>query len=86
MGHLWQLDHVHNLLLKTLLETEVLFAFRVNSDNRFRLKESRSVLPTELRSESKAEIPLVVRGLQKYACHLDKIYYQEESKKWLLTM
>ena len=81
-----QLGHVHDFLLKAIQETEALFAFCVGGGNCFHLKESWLALQVESQAESKAEVLLLVKGLQKQACFLARIFHQEESEGWPSTM
>ncbi len=73
-----QLDCVHNLLLKAIQETEASFASCVDGRDCFRLRESWLVSQTE----SREEVPLVIKELQKQVCYLVRIFHRKRSERW----
>ncbi len=66
------LDRIHDSLLNGNKRTEVSFTSCVVSENRFSLRESSQVL----QAVSQTEVFLVVKELQKQACHLAGIFYK----------
>ena len=77
---------MYDFLLKAMQETEASFVSRVGGRDCFRLRESRPVSQSESQLESQAEVPLVVKGLQKQTCYLDGISHREGSERWASTI
>lgn len=76
--------------MKTIQETEALFTSNIDVWDCFCLRKSHLALQAELGAEFQAELRaealLVVKELQKQACHFVKISYQKKSKVWPSTM
>lgn len=89
MSHLWllrQIVRLHNLLLKAMQETKTSLASCVGVRNCFCLRKSRPASWAESKLESKTEVLLVFKEVQKQVCHLAVIFYRKVSEKWPPTM